>query len=191
MAEARNRSFFKSLIEDVAEYSFTPGYRKFLSILHTIYPWIDTERITMKVNIYIEKSDFDAFFVWINRLNHGILTSTPIKYSTEASSIKKPLQISLEPNMYALIVDAETDLKSLQTEYGEVNISFEPLSKSWELRTIKDILRNSKRYDMDPNVVYTALYTMAQVPGISPAEAMIIAEREWIGSLESSDNPDI
>jgi hypothetical protein len=145
----------------------------------------------MKVNIYIEKSDFDTFFVWVNRLNHGILTTTPVKYSTDANQIKSPLQLSLEPNMYSLIVDAETDLKSLQKEYGDVNIEFEPLSKSWELRTIKDILRNSKRYDMEPNVVYTALYTMTQVPGLSPAEAMIIAEREWIGSLEDSENLDI
>lgn len=145
----------------------------------------------MKVNIYIEKADFSAFFTWVNRLNHGILSSTSVKYSSLKKGFLEPLQLSLGPNMYSLIMDAETDLKSLKKEYGEVDVSFEPFSRSWELRTIKDVLRNSRRYDTESNVVYTALYTMAHVPGISPAEAMIIADREWQGSPEDYNKEDI
>ena len=145
----------------------------------------------MKVNIYIEKIDFDAFFVWVNRLNHGILSTPPVKYQNSPEGLKSPLQLSLEPGMYTLVMDALSDLETLGEKYGEVELSFEPLSHSWELRTIKDVVRNSGRYDIAANVIYTALITMSQIPGLSPAEAMIIAEREWVGSLQDQDNLDI
>jgi hypothetical protein len=145
----------------------------------------------MKVTIYIEKTDFDEFFVWVNRLNHGILTSAPVKYTIGPEGLKKPLQLSLDPSMYTLIQDAENDIKTLQVAYGELDIKFEPLSKSWELRTIQDVSRNARRYDMEANVIYSALHVMTQVPGISPAEAMIISEREWIGSLQNEPDSDI
>jgi hypothetical protein len=93
--------------------------------------------------------------------------------------------------MYTLIADALKDLETIGEKYGELELDFEPLSTSWELRTIKDVVRSSGRYDMEANVIYTALSTIAQIPGLSPAEAMIIAEREWIGSQQSHDNLDI
>jgi len=134
----------------------------------------------LKVTIYIERAEFDPFFIWINRLNNGLLTSKPIAYSTASEGFREPLQLSLEPNMYYLITDAESNLQTLEDTYGKIGIDFEPISQSWELRTINDILRNSRRYDLEAQLVYTALYTLADVPGITPAEAMIIAEREWI-----------
>jgi hypothetical protein len=145
----------------------------------------------MKVNIYIEKIDFDQFFVWVNRLNHGILSTPPVKYHTDTVGLKNPLQLSIEPEMYTLIADALNDLETIGKKYGEVDLDFEPLSRSWELRTIKDVVRSAARYDMEPNVIYTALSTIAQIPGLSPAEAMIIAEREWLGSLQDQDKLDI
>lgn len=145
----------------------------------------------MKVNIYIEKIDFDAFFVWVNRLNHGILSTPPVKHYNKPDGLKSPLQLSIEPDMYTLIADALQDLETIGERYGEVDLDFEPLSRSWELRTIKDVVRSAARYDMAANVIYTALSTIAQIPGLSPAEAMIIAEREWIGSQQSHDNLDI
>jgi len=145
----------------------------------------------MKVNIYIEKIDFDEFFVWVNRLNHGILSTPPVKYWTSADNLKSPLQLSIDPGMYTLIADALKDLETIGERYGEVELDFEPLSRSWELRTIKDVVRSANRYDLAVNVIYTALSTIAQIPGLSPAEAMIIAEREWVTSLQDQDNLDI
>ena len=141
----------------------------------------------LKVTIYIEKEEFDPFFIWINRLNNGLLTSKPIAYSTAPEGFRQPLQLSLEPNMYYLITDAESDLKALEDTLGEMDLDFEPMSQSWELRTINDILRNSRRYDLEAHLVYTALYTLADVPDLSPAEAMIIAEREWITRRKDDD----
>jgi hypothetical protein len=145
----------------------------------------------MKVNIYIEKPDFDAFFVWVNRLNQGILSTPPVGHWTSSEGLKAPLQLSIDSGMYTLIADALHDLETIGKKYGEVELDFEPLSRSWELRTIKDVVRNSGRYDISANVIYTALITMSQIPGLSPAEAMIIAEREWVGSLQDQDNLDI
>jgi hypothetical protein len=141
----------------------------------------------LKVTIYIEKDEFDLFFIWINRLNNGLITSKPVAYSTAPEGFRKPLQLSLDPNMYYLIQDAESDLKTLEDTFGEINIEFEPMSRSWELRTINDILRNSRRYDLEAHLVYTALYTLSDVPDLSPAEAMIIAEREWITRRKNAD----
>lgn len=134
----------------------------------------------LKVTIYIEKIDFDVFFQWINRLNHGILTTNTIKYSTVPEDFATPLQLSLEPGMYHLMTDAENDLHSLKELYGDIDINFDPMSQSWEIRTIKDILRNARRYDLESEIAYTALLTITEVPSLSPSEAMIIAEREWI-----------
>lgn len=143
----------------------------------------------LKVTIYIEKEDFDTFFQWINRLNHGILTTNTIKYSTQPEGFTSPLQLSLEPGMYHLMTDAETDLHSLKELYGDIDINFDPMSQSWEMRAIKDILRNARRYDLESEVAYTALITMMEVPSLTPSEAMIIAEREWI--TRKNDKQDI
>ena len=134
----------------------------------------------IKVVIYIEKDEFDLFFQWVNRLNTGTLCSPLARYSTESESFRSPLQLTIEPEMYNLIQDAERDLVTLCETVGPMEVTYEPLSRSWELRTIRDVLRNSRRYDLEVNIVYTALYTQAEVPGLTPAEAMIIAEREWI-----------
>jgi hypothetical protein len=141
----------------------------------------------MKVTIYIEKDEFDNFFKWVNRLNQGILSNSPVKYSTTDQNFDSPLQLSLEPPLYHLIKDAEKDIKTLQEVYGEMDLTFKPMSRSWELRAVQDVVRNSQRYDMEANVIYTALLTIAAMPELTPSEAMIIAEREWItGEIKKS-----
>lgn len=141
----------------------------------------------MKVVIYIEKSDFDAFFQWINRLNNGNLCHAPVPYYIEKEEAKEPLQLIVEPEFYNLIQDAEADLEKIQKDFGTMELEYDPTSISWELRTIADILRNSRRLDIEADVVYTALFTAAEVPDISPTEAMIIAEREWLEKQEKED----
>lgn len=142
----------------------------------------------MKINIYIEKDEFDEFFIWVNRLNHGVLTSKHIEYKTSKDGLKDPLHLSIESDMYILIADAENDLKKIDDEYGDFDLSYDSLSETWELRTIKNIAKNARRHDVEDNVICTALYTMSKIEGITPAEAMIIAEREWINShFDESD----
>lgn len=138
----------------------------------------------MKVIIYIEKEDFDTFFQWINRLNHGNLCHSPVPYYIEKTEAKNPLQLIVEPEFYSLIQDAESDLEMIQKKFGEMELEYDPTSISWELRTISDILRNSRRLDIEADVVYTALFTAAEVPDITPTEALIIAEREWLEKKE-------
>jgi hypothetical protein len=140
----------------------------------------------MKVVIYIEKNDFDAFFQWINRLNNGNLCHPPVPYYIEKDDAKEPLQLIVEPEFYSLIQDAEADLKKLHKDFGPMELEYDPTSISWELRTIADILRNSRRLDIEADVVYTALFTAAEVPDISPTEALIIAEREWLEKRDIS-----
>lgn len=142
----------------------------------------------LKVNIYIEKNDFDAFFKWVNRLHAGILVEKAVEYSTEMHGFEQPLVISLDPRTYHLLQDAESDAEEIKEIFGDFVTEYEPLSRSWEMRSLKDVLRNAKRYDLEIDVIYTALITIAEVPGLTPSEAMIIAEREWILHKEKRNN---
>ena len=114
----------------------------------------------MKIIIYIEKSDFDVFFQWINRLNNGNLCHSPVPYYIEKEEAKEPLQLIVEPEFYSLIQDAESDLESIREKFGTMELEYDPTSISWELRTIADILRNSRRLDIEADVVYTALFQL-------------------------------
>jgi hypothetical protein len=141
----------------------------------------------IKVNIHIEKPQFDTFCQWINRLNKGVLSTCPVKYSESPQGFKKPLQLQLDPEVYALIQDAEADLDYIQKEYGELDLSFESDTGIRDLSTIKNILRNARVHDMEEQVVYTALQTMAEVPGLLAVEAMIISEKEWLFAENVND----
>jgi hypothetical protein len=145
----------------------------------------------IKVAIYIEKETFDQFYNWIGRLNKGVLADCPIKYSAQNAGFTKPLQLQVEPDVYSLIQDAEADLAYLKKEYGEMELSFEPESGIRDLSTIKNILKNARRNDVEEYVVYTALQTMVEVPGLLPLEAMIISEREWLVDENSNEFRDI
>lgn len=145
----------------------------------------------MKISLYIEKIDFDAFFIWINRLNEGVLETPSVKYQNTPEGLKAPLELQLEPEAYGLIRDAESDFEYMKETYGDLDICFERQSGLRDINTIKNILRNARLYELEERVVYTALLAMVEVPGILPVEAMIISEREWLHGTSSDELGDI
>jgi hypothetical protein len=139
----------------------------------------------MKINLYIEKKDFDPFFIWMNRLSQGIIESCPIMYSHVKEDIKDPLNVSLTADKYALIHDAEKNIEDIQNSFGNLDILYEPQSIEKDKIMIGDILRNATRYDLAVNVINTAVELATVIPGITPLEAMIISEREWLNVEKS------
>jgi len=47
---------------------------------------------------------------------------------------------------------------------------------------IGDIIRNSLRHDLAVQVMNTAVEIAMAMPGITPVEAFIISEREWLSN---------
>lgn len=134
----------------------------------------------MKVTLYIEKRDFDSFFVWMNRLNQGSLQPSPIEYSHIREDIGDPLQVSLNPDEYNLIQDAEKNLEAIKNTWGNLDVLYNPESLENDKIMMADILRNASRYDLSVDVVKTAIELGMQIPGITPLEALIISEKEWL-----------
>lgn len=134
----------------------------------------------MKVTVYIEKNDFDDFFKWMNRINLGLFSTPPVAFSHREEDIKDPLNVSLDSREYAIIRDVRKDIEEIQKLYGPIDIDFSPQSTQSHLLLIQDIMRQASRHDLANEVVYAALMVMKQLPDISPVEAIIIAEREWI-----------
>jgi len=134
----------------------------------------------MKVTVYIEKSEFDEFFTWLNRINFGVFCTQPVKFSHRESDMKDPFKIILESREYTAIRDNHKDLELLQQQYGKCELEFSPESTKNDLLLIQDIVREANRYDLANEVIYTALIVMKQLPDVTPSEAIIIAEREWI-----------
>jgi len=133
----------------------------------------------MKASIYIEKRDFDTFVVWINRLNQGVLTSCPVRYETLAEGFSNPVHLLLDADEYAMLRDAERDLAKLQQCLGgELHFTPEPLET--EKILMAGILRNAQRYDAEVDLVNAALEISMRLPGITPLEALVIAERDWV-----------
>jgi hypothetical protein len=48
------------------------------------------------------------------------------------------------------------------------------------MSTIRSVIKNATRHNLSTEVIYTSLRTMSELPTITPAEAMIIAEGELI-----------
>lgn len=136
----------------------------------------------MKINLYIDKKDFDPFFIWMNRLSQGIIESCPIMYSHIKEDIKDPLNVSLTADKYALIHDAEKNIEDIQNSFGSLDILYEPQSLEKDKILIGDILKNATRHDLAVNVINTAVELAMLMPGITPLEAMIISEREWLSN---------
>lgn len=144
----------------------------------------------MKVSLYIEKRDFDTFFIWTNRLSSGVLSTCPVVYDNNPDRFETPLQLLLEANEYAMLRDAEQDMKDLRDKVGGDFIFYpEPLENDKIL--MNGILRNAQRYDLEVDLVNTALELTTYIPGITPLEALIIAEREWLNVGNSNNNIDI
>jgi len=134
----------------------------------------------MKVALYIEKRSFDDFFIWLNRLSSGVLLESPVCYSHKRGDLRDPLQVYLTPNEYCLIQDSESNLRDIKETWGDLDIQYETRPLDDEKIQMNDILRNAQRYDMSVEVVNTAIELAMQIPGITPLESLIIAEKEWI-----------
>ena len=53
---------------------------------------------------------------------------------------------------------------------------------------IHDVIREAERKDLVTEVVYSALQIALQMPDITPTEAMVIAEHEWLGIRGADDD---
>lgn len=134
----------------------------------------------MKAIIYIEKQDFDKFFNWLNRLKQGNLTPAPNYYSLNENDLEKPLQVLLNPDEFAIIQDAEKNIEDIKKEYGNLSILYKPESLIQEKIMMGDILRNAARHDCLVEVYNTAIELAMAIPGLTPLDALLIAEREWL-----------
>jgi len=134
----------------------------------------------MKVTVYIEKDKFDEFFTWLNRINFGVFCTQPVKFSHRESDMKDPFKIILDSREYTAIKDNHEDLERLKSNYGDCELEFLPETTENHLLLIQDIVREAGRYDLANEVIYTALLVMKKLPDVTPSEAIIIAEREWI-----------
>jgi hypothetical protein len=135
----------------------------------------------MKVIVYIEKNDFDEFFKWMNRISLGIYSSATVNFSHREEDIQDPLKVSLDSREYTLIKDIQQDIEDIQKTHGPLEIDFSPESTASHLLIIQDVIREAERRDLLTEVVYAALQVALQLPGITPAEAIVIAEQEWLG----------
>jgi hypothetical protein len=142
----------------------------------------------MKVELYIEKDRFDTFFRWINRISLGIYSSPPVRFSHRIEDIKDPLKVSLDSREYTLIKDIESDIKEIQRTHGPFEIDFSPENTATHLLAIHDVIREAERKDLVTEVVYSALQIALQMPDITPTEAMVIAEHEWLGIRGADDD---
>lgn len=132
----------------------------------------------MKVTIFIEKKDFDEFFKWMNRIDKGIIVSPPVRFSHRLEGIRDPLRVSLDSYEYALIQNVESDIEDIQKAYGPITLDYSPLTTSSHLLIIKDVARKAEREDLLPEVIYLALKAAIKIPGLTPTEAIVIAENE-------------
>ena len=135
----------------------------------------------MTVRLYIEKSHFDAFYTWLNQIKSGILTTPTCVFSNVSNDLENPLQVTLHPDEYAMIQDTQEDLEILRKNIGKIT-SFGEASTSEDVRLVRDVIRKSRRHDVEAEVVYTALEVMSEQIDITPGEAMVIAEREWLSN---------
>jgi len=133
----------------------------------------------MKVSLYISKKDFDQFFVWVNRLQKGIILPAPVEYSHSKEDIEDPLHLSFPANEYALIQDTESNIEEIKRTWGNLDILYHPESLENQKILMGDMLRNASRHDSLVDLVSSSIELAMHIPGITPLEAMIIAEREW------------
>ena len=140
----------------------------------------------MKVTIYIERKNFDLFFTWLNRIAQGVVSQRPMQYQIVPEGFTQPLQISLTADEYAAIQDTEADLDRLQEEIGG-ELHFVPEPIDIEKIAASGLIKKAQRYDMLADVVMTALELSSFIPGLTPLEALVIADREWIGEEKSTE----
>lgn len=141
----------------------------------------------MKVTVYIEKNDFDEFFKWMNRIGLGIYSTPTVKFSHREEDIQDPLKVALDSREYTLIKDVKKDIEDIQKMHGPLEIDFSPVSTASHLLIIQDVLREAERKDLLAEVVFSAIQVALQLPDISPTEAIVMAEHEWLGIRGDSE----
>ena len=135
--------------------------------------------IFMKASLYIEKQDFDTFVVWINRLSQGVLTACPVRHSNVAGGLHNPVHLLLDADEYAMLCDAEKDIAELQKRLGG-DLYYIPEPLEAEKIIMSGLLRNAQRYDAEVDLVEAALIIAMRMPGITPLEALVIAEQDLV-----------
>lgn len=135
----------------------------------------------MRISIYIEHDDLNKFYKWVNRLLQGHIESSPVHFSHRLTNkFKDPLVLSLDANEYAVILDATEEAKQITNIAGPVDIEFSPVDIDWQMSTIRGVIKNAERHNLLTEVIYTSLKTMSELPTITPAESMIMAEGYWV-----------
>lgn len=142
----------------------------------------------MKAIIYIEKSDFDKFFTWLNRLKQGNLEPTPVSYFLSNDELERPLQLLLSTEEYSLIQDVEKSIEDIKNEHGNLNIDYKPESLNADKILIGNIIRNASRYDLQVEIMNTAVELAMSMPGLTPLDAFLIAERELVPFPRPEEN---
>jgi hypothetical protein len=131
----------------------------------------------MRISLYIEHDDLDHFCKWVNRLSHGHIETAPVNFSHKRLvTFQDPLEIQLEANEYAVICDATEEAEKIAEMVGPMDIQFSPVDVDWQMSTIRSVMKNADRHNISTEVIYTSLRTMSELPTITPAEAMIMAE---------------
>jgi hypothetical protein len=141
----------------------------------------------MKVNIYIEQKDFDKFFVWLNHIKQGAIESAPVDIQTTNENIKDPLMISLNPDEYYLIKDTESNIDNIRNIWGNLDVFYNTQPLEVDKIMINDIIKNAERWEVTADLITTALEIAMALPGITPLEAMIIAERQWLNDKKTPE----
>ena len=89
----------------------------------------------MKVELYIEKEEYDIFYRWINRISLGIYSTAPVRFSHRIEDIGDPLKVSLDSREYTLIKDIQTPQS--KTEGFLFNIKIRTGSSEAEQNPVK------------------------------------------------------
>lgn len=142
----------------------------------------------MKVTVYIEKNDFDEFFKWMNRIGLGIYSTPTVNFSHREEDIQDPLRVTLDSREYTLIKDVKKDIEDIQKTHGPLELDFSPVSTASHLLIIQDVLREAERKDLLTEVVFSAIQVALQLPDITPTEAIVMAEHEWLGIRGDIEN---
>lgn len=134
----------------------------------------------MKINLYIEHADLGDFYSWVNRLGQGSIEPSPIKFSHRINEFTDPLCIQLTANEYAVILDAQEEAQEIIKLAGPIDVKYSTADTHWQSSIIRNVIKNAERNNVLNEVVFFALNTMSELPSLTPAEAMVIAEGTYI-----------
>lgn len=130
----------------------------------------------MKTNVYVEECDFENFIKWFKRIQIGEYLISPVFFSTNKKRIKKPVNLTLEVDEYNLIKLVYTKLSNLNGVFGKIDIIHNINHKNNQLIGVQEIIQRGEIHNKLTELINYALETASQIPGITPLEALSIAE---------------